>query len=142
MSNVTPLPVDSPHPSRRGWYRWVICGLCVVPVFTAPMFSSMWGAILVIGLAASAHQGFSANLFTMMSDTVPREAVGSVVGIAGCAGAVGGLVAAETIGQILERTQSYQLPFIAAACGYLFVLLLIHLLLPKLERMQIDNVES
>ena len=131
---------------KRGWSvnaarktAMLICALCVTPVVTAPSLGSMWGAILVIGLAASAHQGFSANLFTMMSDTVPREAVGSVVGIAGCAGALGGLIAAESIGQTLERTHSYQLPFAVAACGYLVVLLVIHLLLPRLERMQLDG---
>ena len=57
-----------------------ICALCVVPIVFAYRVESMWGAVLLIGLAAAAHQGFSANLFTLTSDTFPAQAVGSVVG--------------------------------------------------------------
>ena len=57
----------------------LVCALCVVPVVFAYNMASLWGAVLLIGLAAAAHQGFSANLFTLTSDTFPAQAVGSVV---------------------------------------------------------------
>src|SRR5262249_32795500 len=78
----------------RGWTpnaarktAMLVCALCVVPVSLAPRVDNMWVAVLLIGLAAAAHQGFSANLFTLTSDLFPRRAVSSVVGIGGMAGA-------------------------------------------------------
>src|SRR5262249_55987929 len=80
---------------KRGWSAnaarktaLLVCAVCVVPVSLAPVVSDMWVAVGLIGLAAAAHQGFSANLFTLTSDMFPRRAVGSVVGIGGTAGAV------------------------------------------------------
>src|SRR5215472_1889760 len=70
----------------------LLCAVCVVPIIYAYRIESTWGAVLLIGLAAAAHQGFSANLFTLTSDMFPRRAVGSVVGIGGMAGAVGGML--------------------------------------------------
>ena len=67
-----------------------MCAVPVVPIFLAPRVESLWLATFLIGLAASAHQGFSANLFTVVSDTMPRDAVSSVVGLGGMAGAIGG----------------------------------------------------
>jgi ACS family hexuronate transporter-like MFS transporter len=66
---------------------------------------------LLIGLAAAAHQGFSANNFTLVSDAVPRNAIGSVVGIGGLAGGIGGMLAAEIVGHVLEYTGSYVVLF-------------------------------
>ena len=79
--------------ARAGWTAnaarktaLLICALCVVPVAAAPVVADKWTAVLLIGLAAAAHQGFSANLFTLASDMFPRRAVGSVIGIGGTAG--------------------------------------------------------
>ena len=72
-----------------------------------PRASSLWGAVLLVALAASAHQGWSANLFTLVSDMFPRRAVGSVVGFGGMAGAVGGMLISIVVGEILQRTGSY-----------------------------------
>ena len=102
----------------------------------------MWTATLLIGLAASAHQGFSANLYTMVSDTVPRQAVSSVVGLGGMAGAIGGIFMAPIIGRILEWTHSYFIPFAVAATAYLIALGLIQLLLPHLEPMKLTATEA
>jgi len=91
----------------------------------------MWLAVVLIGLAASAHQGWSANVFTMTSDLFPRRAVGSVVGIGGMAGAVGGMLIAKVVGYVLQWTGSYLPIFIIAGSAYLTALLFIHLLLPR-----------
>jgi ACS family hexuronate transporter-like MFS transporter len=113
----------------------LVCALCVVPVATASQVSNLWIATLLIGLAASAHQGFSANLYTIVSDTVPRQAVSSVVGIGGMAGSVGGILIAQFTGHVLEWTGNYQLPFLVASSAYLLALVVIHILLPRLQPM-------
>jgi len=123
---------------RRGWRAgtarqcaMLTCALCTVPVFAAPVVTRLWVAVAVIGLAAAAHQGFSANLFTLVSDTMPRRSVSSVVGIGGMAGAVGGMLVAKTTGYVLEWTGSYQILFLMAASAYLVALAVIRLLLPQ-----------
>ncbi len=87
----------------------------------------------LVAIAAAAHQGWSANIFTLTSDMFPRRAVGSVVGIGGMAGAVGGMVISLVVGEILQRTGSYVPVFLIAGFAYLTALLVIHLLAPKLE---------
>jgi ACS family hexuronate transporter-like MFS transporter len=111
----------------------LVCALCVLPIVGAYYTRSMWTAVLLIGLAAAAHQGFSANLFTLTSDMFPSRAVGSVTGIGGMAGAVGGMLIAKIVGYVLEWTASYLIPFLIAATAYLLALALIHLLSPRLE---------
>src|SRR5262249_52746998 len=111
----------------------LICAIAVVPVVFAARIESMWTVVLLIGLATAAHQGFSANLFTLTSDLFPSKAVGSVVGMGGMAGAIGGLVIAKVVGHVLQRTGSYQVPFLIAAAAYLVALGLIQILTPKLE---------
>ena len=113
----------------------LICAVCVTPVSIAASVDSLPIAIAIIGLAAAAHQGWSANLFTLTSDMFPRKAVGSVVGIGGMAGAVGGMFISLVIGAVLQATGSYVTIFIIAGFAYLFALLVIHLLVPKLEPM-------
>ena len=61
----------------------LLCALAVVPVFLAPYASQIWLAVLIVGLAGSAHQGWSANLFSVVSDTMPKEAISSVIGLGG-----------------------------------------------------------
>ena len=90
-------------------------------------------AVLLIGLAAAAHQGFSANLFTLTSDTFPAQAVGSVVGMGGMAGSLGGMLIATIVGHTLQWTGSYMVPFLMAGCAYLLALAAIQLLVPRLE---------
>jgi MFS transporter, ACS family, aldohexuronate transporter len=132
---------------KRGWsinagrkIAMLICALCVVPIVFASQTSNLWLAVLLIGLAAAAHQGWSANMFTIASDTFPRQAVGSVVGIGGMAGAVGGMLIARLVGEILQRTGSYLPIFIIAASAYLVALLFIHLLAPRLEPAMLDDI--
>jgi ACS family hexuronate transporter-like MFS transporter len=113
------------------------CACLVVPVFTLGAIHSEWVAIGLLGLAAAAHQGWSANLFTTPSDMFPRSAVGAVVGIGGMAGAAGGALLAFVTGHILERTHSYSVLFILASSVYLLALLLMRLLAPGLKPMEL-----
>ncbi len=130
---------------KRGWTinrsrktAMLVCALAVVPIVLASVTSSLWLGVILIGIAAAAHQGWSANLFTLTSDTFPKQAVGSVVGIGGMFGAIGGMVIAPLVGYILAKSNSYVPIFIIAASAYLVALLLIHLLAPKLEQAKIE----
>jgi len=125
---------------KRGWTvnrarktAMLICALSVVPIVIAASVSSLWIAVGLIGLATAAHQGWSANLFTLTSDMFPRPAVASVVGIGGFGGAVGGMLIATFTGFLLESTGSYVPVFALAGSAYLAALGVIHLLVPKLE---------
>ena len=124
---------------RRGWSvnrarKLTLLGaaLCVVPIALAARVDSLWGAVALIGLATAAHQAFSANLFTLTSDLFPRSAVGSVVGVAGMAGAVGGMLLAQIAGRLLDVTHSYAPLFLFPPIAYLAALGVIHLLSPRL----------
>jgi len=114
----------------------LVCALCVVPVMLVPAAAgNLWLTVALIGLAASAHQGWSANLFTITSDCFPRGAVGSVVGLGGLFGALGGALAQPAIGIWLDFSKdSYAPLFIVAGSMYLLSLLVIHWLLPRFER--------
>ena len=97
----------------------------------------MWVAIWLVGLAAAAHQGWSANLFTTASDMFPKQAVGSIVGLGGMAGALGAMGILKLTGYILEHTGSYTLLFLIAGSAYLIALAILHLLVPKLETVKL-----
>ena len=120
-------------PNRSRKIAMLACALSVLPVMLAAQVSSLWLAVLLVSIAAAAHQGWSANLFTLVSDMFPRKAVGSVVGIGGTAGAVGGMFIALVVGAILQATGSYVPIFIIAGVMYLVALFVIHLLVPRLQ---------
>lgn len=115
---------------NRGWtvngarkVSLLICALCVVPVFLAPFAGSVWLAVLIVGIAGSAHQGWSANLFSIVGDTMPKDAISSVVGLGGfVAYFTGGFVNGFT-GMILDytRTRGIDLMGLGASSGYLLV---------------------
>jgi ACS family hexuronate transporter-like MFS transporter len=115
----------------------LLCSLCVLPIVFAYRVDNTWAAVLLVGLAAGAHQGFSANLFALPSDTFPTQAVGSVVGMGGMAGAIGGMLIAEIVGYTLQWTGSYMVPFLIAGSAYLIALACIHTLSPRLEPLKI-----
>jgi len=136
----------SSHFIKKGWtinkarkITMLICAISVVPIMFASVVSNVWAAVALVSLAAAAHQGWSANIFTLASDMFPRRAVGSVVGIGGMAGAVGGMVIAKVVGYVLEWTGSYLIVFIIAGSMYLIALLIIHLLVPKMEPVNFEE---
>src|SRR5712671_6356298 len=112
--------------------------MAAVSVVFAAKISNLWLAVGLISLAAAAHQGWSANLYTLTSDMFPRQAVGSVVGLGGTAGAFGGMLIAKLTGYILQTTGSYMPVFIIAGTTYLVTLLMLHLLVPKLEPARLE----
>jgi len=126
----------TPNAARKT--AMLVCALLVVPVMFASKAPNQWVAIAIIALAAAAHQGWSANLFTLASDMFPRQAVGSVVGIGGTAGAIGGMFNALLVGALLQSTGSYLPIFIIAGSMYLLALLIIHLLAPTLGQARIE----
>jgi ACS family hexuronate transporter-like MFS transporter len=112
----------------------LICALAVVPVFLAPYAKGAWLAVIIVGIAGSAHQGWSANLFSLVSDTMPKEAISSVVGLGGfVAYFTGGFVNAFT-GLILQKTGRYALVFVYFSGTYVISLLAIQLLIPQIGR--------
>src|SRR5437773_6958167 len=116
----------------------LICAVGVLPVVFAYRVESTLSAVLLIGLAAACHQGFSANLYTLTSDMFPVRAVGSVTGIGGMAGANGGWFIADVVGHVLEWTGSYMIPFAMAGVAYLVALGAIHVLTPRLEPARVE----
>jgi ACS family hexuronate transporter-like MFS transporter len=126
---------------KRGWTtNWarkstLLIFAAVMPLVTVAYYTnSAWIAVIIIGIAAGAHQGWSANLFTLTADMFPRKAVGSVVGIGSCAGAIGGTLMPLYAGKVLDANPSYYLPmFIIAGVTYLVAWVVIHMLAPKLE---------
>jgi ACS family hexuronate transporter-like MFS transporter len=119
-------------------FAMLVCAISVLPIVFAPRLASTWSAVFVIGLAAAAHQGFSANIFTLTSDMFPAKAVGSVVGLGGMAGAVGGMLIAKFVAHVLQLTGSYAIPFAIASSAYLIALAIIQALAPRLEPVHLD----
>src|SRR5580698_3110232 len=114
----------------------LVCALAVMPVLYAPYTHNLWVVVALVGLAGAAHQGFSANIFTLTSDLFPKAAVGSVVGIGAMTGAVTGFTAQLVTGRIVRV--SYLPCFLYAGSAYLVALIIIHLLSPKLEPAKLD----
>ena len=130
---------------KRGWTinrarktTMLICALCVLPVLAVPYLTSMWEVVAILSLALAAHQGWSANIFTTVSDMFPRSAVGSVVGIGGSAGWLGGALMLKTAGWVLTATGSYFRLFMICGSAYLVALLVLHLMAPRLQPVELD----
>lgn len=124
---------------RRGWSvnrarkaAMLCCALAVVPIVFASQVDDLWLAVGLIGLATAGHQGWSANLFTLVSDLFPRPAVASVVGLGGFAGAVGGMLIATVTGFLLQATGSYLPIFLMAGAAYVVAWCIVHGLSPRL----------
>jgi ACS family hexuronate transporter-like MFS transporter len=133
---------------KRGWTvnrarksAMLICALAVLPIVTVSLVQNLWLAVLLIGFATAGHQGWSANVFTLTSDMFPRRAVGSVVGIGGFGGAVGGMLIATFTGFLLQSTGSYVPVFIMAGSAYLLALGVVQILVPRLEPAQFSTAD-
>ena len=120
----------------------LICAISVVPIIFLPRVGSTWGAVLLLGLATAAHQGFSANLFTLPSDMFPAQAVASVVGLGSTAGAVGGMLIAKVVSHLLKSTGNYAVPFVMAGSAYLLALAIIQILAPGLAMVRVEARET
>ncbi len=130
---------------KRGWSAnaarkttMLICALCVVPVFYTALTYNVYVAVCLIALAAAAHQGWSANLFTTVTDMFPRKAVSSVAGIGGMFGALGGFLLDFNSGPIINKF-GYLGMFIIASSAYLIALGIMHALVPSLKKANLDG---
>jgi ACS family hexuronate transporter-like MFS transporter len=131
---------------KRGWSAnaarktaMLICAIAVIPIMFAAGVQNKWLATLLIGLACAAHQGWSANVFTIVSDSFPKAAVGTVTGFGGMAGAVGGMLISKITGYLLQTTGSYVPVFVMAGSMYLIALLIVQLLVPRLQMVRLQS---
>jgi ACS family hexuronate transporter-like MFS transporter len=134
----------------RGWTinrsrktAMFVAALLVVPTIFAPTASNMWTAVALVSVAAAAHQAWSANLFTSVSDMFPRQAVATVMGIGGFAGAMAGMLFQRVTGKILDASRSnYAAIFVIAGTTYLAALLVFHLLVPRMSPAKAEVIEA
>jgi len=131
---------------KKGWtvnkarkITMLICGVLVLPVFYSAVTDNKWVAAVLITVAASAHQAWSANVFSLAGDMFPKRVVGSVTGFGGMFGAGGGLILFFVTGKILKRTGNYFPVFLMGSVAYLAALGLVHWLVPRLEPAEIEQ---
>jgi ACS family hexuronate transporter-like MFS transporter len=129
-------------PNRARKTALLICACGVVPVLLVVKASGVWVAVLLVGLAAASHQGWSANLFTTVSDMFPKRAVASVTGLGGMAGSIGAILFSEVVGQVLERTGAYWVLFAIGGFAYLLALGIMHLLVPRMTPVDLDRSQE
>jgi len=131
--------------SARGWSlnrarktAMLICAMGAVPVICLYFARGMWSAVALLSIATASHQGWSANLYTIASDAFPKRAVGSVVGLGGLGGAIGGMLVAPAVGYWLDFSKGFYGPlFVIAGLAYLSALAVIHLLVPRIEPLEL-----
>ncbi|MCJ2184321.1 MFS transporter [Novosphingobium sp. 1949] len=124
----------------RGWSlnrsrksAMLLAACCAVPIAFAPHAPGLWSAVVLVGLACAGHQGFSANVYALPGDTLPRWMSGTVVGLGGLSGALGGMLMARFAGVILETVGSYEPIFLVASCAYFLALAVLHIILPRYQ---------
>lgn len=116
----------------------VIAGCCVLPILFVTSINSLWPSVFIIGLALAGHQAFSSNLLSLPPDMFPKRAVGSVIGLGGFMGGIGGMIMAKSVGLVLDATnKNYTQIFAACTIVYFLAVLIIHLLSPKLTRVDV-----
>lgn len=133
---------------RRGWttnvarkFTMLLAALAIVPTMFAPQVSGLWVAVGIVSVAAAAHQWWSANLFTIATDMFPRRAVGSVIGIGGFFGAMGGFLFQRATGIVLERNGNNYVPvFFVCGFAYVVALVIVHVLVPRLQPARLEVV--
>lgn len=123
--------------TRARMVSMLVCACAVIPIFLVAYLSNEWACIGLLSLATASHQGFSANLFTTVSDMFPRNEVASVTGIGGTAGAIGGVVISSAAGLILQYMHTYAPLFYIAASAYLVAWIMVAILAPGLRKAEI-----
>lgn len=132
----------------RGWTAnrarktaMLLMALVIVPTALAPRAGSMWTAVLIVAVAAAAHQGWSANVYTLASDMFPRSVVASISGIGGFAGAMGGVLFQRITGRILDANGNDYTPiFVVCGVAYVTAWTIIQVLAPKLEPARLKEI--
>jgi MFS transporter, ACS family, hexuronate transporter len=125
-------------PSFSRKVTMLIAGCFVLPMLMLSAINHLWVSVLIIGLAAAGHQAFSANLLSLPADLFPKRAVGSVIGMGGFMGGIGGMIMAKSTGLVLETTGGdYTVIFAACTVVYFLALAIIHALSPSLARARV-----
>ncbi|MEJ1239389.1 MFS transporter [Chryseolinea sp. T2] len=136
---------------RKGWpvfrarkLSMLFFAIAVTPIMLAPNATNVWVAVGLISLAAGAHQAWSANIFTTVSDMFPKHAVSSVVGIGGMAGSIGGMLFPLLVGRLLDHYEAlgnivtgYNILFVICGFGYLIAWTIMHFLAPRMEQVKL-----
>jgi MFS transporter, ACS family, hexuronate transporter len=127
----------SPNFARKA--TMLLAGTCVLPILLVSGLNNLWLAVAIIGLALAGHQAFSTNLLSLPPDMFPKRAVGSVIGLGGFMGGLGGMIMAKSTGLVLDATGGdYSMIFAACAAVYFIAIAAVHMLSPKLARIDID----
>lgn len=116
----------------------LICALFILPLVFATLVQNLWVVVVLIGFAGAAHQGWASNIFTIVSDIYPKNAVASMVGLSGFAGAIGGALSASFIGLVLEFSGSYMLIFLIASTMYLLAWLILKIGIPHIQQIKLE----
>ena len=131
--------------SRARKLAMLTFAVCVIPIVFVTRVSD-WGAVFLIGFAGAAHQAWSANLFTSASDMFPKRALGSVVGLGGMAGSMGGIMFPVYTGKLLDAFEAkgnasagYAILFAICGSAYLIAFVVNHLLAPRFEPINIEE---
>ncbi len=117
----------------------LICALTVLPVMLVSQVTNIWLAVMLISLAAAGHQGWASNIFTIVSDIYPKQAVGSMTGLSGFAGAIGGAMSASFVGLILQGTGSYFLIFLVASSVYMINWLILKFAIKEIRPLEVSG---
>ncbi len=132
---------------KKGWTvikarktTLLIAAIAVTPIFLAKFTTDIWVAVAIISLVTAAHQAWSANIFTIVSDIVPKNAVSSVVGIGGMSGSIASTLFPLVVGSLLSYYKNlgnikigYDLLFVFCGCAYFLAWLIIHLLTKRMK---------
>lgn len=114
----------------------LICAMLILPLVYATQVNNLWIVVILIGLAGAAHQGWASNIFTIVSDVYPKKAVGTMTGLSGLAGAIGGALGASFVGLVLQFSGSYTLIFLIASTMYLLAWVILKLMIPRIQQIQ------
>jgi MFS transporter, ACS family, hexuronate transporter len=115
----------------------LICALLVLPLLFVSQISNLWMVAVVVGFAAAAHQGWASNIYTIVSDIYPKNTVGTMIGLSGFTGAIGGALSASFVGLILNFTGSYTVIFVVASSMYLLAWLVLKIFIPRIEEIKL-----
>lgn len=136
--------MDANKARKKSMFIYALFPLSVLSAQYLGSFN-MWYAVIIIGIAASAHQAWSANIFTTVSDMFPKRAIASVTGIGGMAGAVGGIMIAKAAGTLFDYYKAagdirigYGIMFMICATAYIIAWVVMHLLVPKFKKIELD----
>jgi MFS transporter, ACS family, hexuronate transporter len=134
---------------QRGWSlnrarktTLLLCSLLVVPVFYSALTENKWIAAVLITLAASGHQAWSSNVFSLAGDMFPRRIVGSLTGLAGMFSTLASMALFFVTGKVLKFTGNYLPIFIMASVAYPLAILIVHLVVPKLEPANMGDAQA